>query len=360
MKPGPVRIAVDAMGGDHGPAEVSRGVVRAAPMLPEGSELILVGDQEAIGDAIMRAHTGACRVRIHHTAEFVGPSDRPSDAVRRPNASVSVAARLVSEGEADAFVSIGNTGAAMAAAKRYLNCIPGIDRPAIAAAIPTLTVPTVMLDMGANVDCDPHQLAEFAVMGLVYCRTILGRSEPKVALLSNGSEAGKGNALTKQAHQLLSKCIPEFVGNIEARDVFRGVADVVVCDGFDGNIMLKCAEGVAMLVLSVMKEELTRHPWMRVALLPFRPAVKRIGERLDYRGFGGAPLLGINGVCIIGHGSSDALAVSNAIKVAATSVGHDLIEAIRMAAERLRELRASFQDSVSVTEPAGARSTSDC
>ena len=341
----PVRLALDVMGGDHGPTEVCRGALLAARDLPHGSKIVLVGDASAMGRLETASRPEGVELEITHTADVIGPNDRPSDAFRKkPNASVALAAKLVKDGKADAFVSIGNTGAAMAAALLHLQRVPGIDRPAITAAIPTLTRPTVMLDMGANVDCEPHQLAEFAVMGLVYCKTVLGRENPSVALLSNGSEDCKGNSLTRRAHRLLAECLPEFIGNIEAREVFYGKADVVVCDGFDGNVMLKCAEGVAMLVLSVMKEELTRHPWMRLALLPLRPAMRRIGERLDYRAFGGAPLLGVNGVCVIGHGSSDALAVSNALRVASASVGHALIDAIREAAQDLRKRRAALRE----------------
>ncbi len=342
------RVAVDAMGGDLGPIEVVRGVALAAPKIPAGTAITIVGDENALRDAVARLDLDRIRVTIQHASQVIGPGDRPSEAFRtKQDASVVVCARLVKEDATDAFISIGNTGAAMASAIRHLRPLDGIDRPAIAAVVPTKGAPAVMLDMGATVDCEPHQLLEFAVMGLTYCRMLLHRPNPTVAILSNGEESGKGNELTKAAHQLLREHVPEFVGNIEAGDAFRGGADVVVCDGFDGNILLKGAEGVAEMVLSAMREELTRHPWMRVALLPLRPSMRRLRQRLDYREFGGAPLLGVNGVCVIGHGRSDAVAISNAIKMAVDSVGQGLVAELRNAAQSLRERRA-----ISVVAPA--------
>lgn len=340
MKRKAPRIAVDAMGGDLGPAEVIAGVRMAVGHVPPETKLIVVGDTDHMDDAVSGVFGERVEIRTHHASQVIGPNDRPSDAFRsKSDASVAVAARLVKEGEADAFCSIGNTGAAMASALLHLRPIAGIDRPAITAVLPTGGAPAVMLDMGATVDCEPHQLLEFALMGLVYCRSVLGRTAPKVALLSNGEEPSKGNDSTKRAHKLLKEYLPEFVGNIEAGDAFRGRADVVVCDGFDGNVLLKGAEGVVELVLGAMRAELTRHPWMRLALLPLRGSMRRLRDRLDYRKFGGAPLLGVNGVCIIGHGRSDALAVCSVVEVAAASVGSDLVPEIRRAAQELRERR---------------------
>ncbi|NLI00282.1 MAG: phosphate acyltransferase PlsX [Chthonomonadales bacterium] len=338
----PPRIAIDAMGGDRGPAEVVRGAVSAARGSASGAQLILVGDSTELGECLRASGVAPGNVRIHHASQTVSMHDRPSEAIRgKPDASVSVAARLVKDGEADGFISIGNTGAAMAAAFYHLRPVCGISRPAIAAVLPTMVQnrPFVMLDMGANVDGSPHHLVEFAIMGLVYARKVLARSSPRVALLSNGEEPTKGNDLTKRAHALLREYVPEFSGNIEAGEAFRGSADVVVCDGFDGNVLLKGAEGVVEMVLKSLREELTRHPWMRLALLPLRPSMSRLRKRLDYREFGGAPLLGVNGVCIIGHGRSDAVAVANAIKVAVASVGSDLVLEIARAAGELRERR---------------------
>ncbi len=342
MTAAPPRIAIDAMGGDNGPAEVVRGAAHAARSLEGGVLLTLVGDADQLKQCLGLVGPVPASVQIRHASQIVTMHDRPSEAIRgKPDASVSVAARLVKEGEADGFISIGNTGAAMAAALFHLRPVPGISRPAIAAVLPTATKPVVMLDMGATVDGTPQQLLEFAIMGLAYCRRVLHRPTPRVALLSNGEESGKGNELTKRAHALLKAYVPEFTGNIEAGDAFRGRADVVVCDGFDGNVLLKGAEGVVEMVMLALREELTRHPWMRLALLPLRPAMSRLRARLDYREFGGAPLLGVNGVCIIGHGKSDWIAVSNAVRVAAESIGRDLVPELTRAAEDLRARRAN-------------------
>ena len=338
------RIAIDAMGGDRGPMEVVRGAETAARILGDGAQLILVGNSAELESCIQAVGRLPSSIRVQHASQTVSMTDRPSEAIRgKPDASVAVAARLVKDGEADGFISIGNTGAAMAAAFYHLRPVQGISRPAIAAVLPSMQSdrPFVMLDMGANVDGSPHHLVEFAIMGLVYCRQVLGRPKPTVALLSNGEEPTKGNDLTKRAHALLREHVPEFCGNIEAGAAFRGQADVVVCDGFDGNVLLKGAEGVVEMVLKSLREELTRHPWMRLALLPLRPAMIRLRARLDYREFGGAPLLGVNGVCIIGHGRSDYVAIANAIKVAVTSVGRDLVTEIGLAASDLRERRKS-------------------
>ncbi len=330
------------MGGDEGPAEVVRGTVNAARALEGRVSLILVGETGQLEQCLALVGPAPPSVRIQHASQTVTMHDRPSEAIRgKPDASVSVAACLVKEGEADGFISIGNTGAAMAAALFHLRPIAGISRPAIAAVLPTMDKPVVMLDMGATVDGAPQQLVEFAVMGLVYCRRVLHRSDPRVALLSNGEEPSKGNDLTKRAHALLKRHVPEFAGNIEAGDAFRGKADVVVCDGFDGNVLLKGAEGVVEMVMTLLREELTRHPWMRLALLPLRPAMSRLRSRLDYREFGGAPLLGVNGVCIVGHGKSDWVAVSNAVRVAAESIGRNLVPELTRAAEDLRARRVS-------------------
>lgn len=216
----------------------------------------------------------------------------------------------------------------MAAAVYLLRPIEGIDRPAIATPLPSLREPVVLLDAGANVDCSPHQILEFAIMGLAYARRVLGRTAPSVALLSNGEEDSKGNELTRAAHKLLRESIPAFSGNIEGREVFGGMADVVVCDGFAGNILLKTGEGVAEMVLNMVREELTRHRWMSLPLLLLQKRLRALRSRIDYREFGGAPLLGVNGVCIVGHGRSDARAIGNAIRVAAASVEQDLVQEI--------------------------------
>ena len=327
----PLRIAVDAMGGDLGPGEVVDGVVQAATANP-GASLVLVGDQDVIRRELDRHKPPPSSVSIHHASQTIEMTDKPREAYRKkPDASVVVSARLVRDGEADAFISIGNTGAAMASAVFMLRPISGIDRPAIATPLPSLKGTVVLLDAGANVDCSPRQILEFAQMGEVYSRTVIGKSHPRVGLLSNGTEESKGNELTRLAHPLLREKVPGYVGYVEGTDVFRGHLDVVVCDGFDGNIVLKVGEGVAEMVMDMIKQELTRHQWMKIMLLPLKGAIRNLRNRIDYREFGGAPLLGVNGVCIVGHGRSDARAIANAIRVAETAVKNELVPAIRRA-----------------------------
>ena len=334
----PLRIAVDAMGGDLGPAEVVDGVIKAAGERNPDTSLILVGDQDVIQRELGRHKPTPQSISVYHASQTIEMTDKPREAFRKkPDASVVVAARLVKDGESDAFISIGNTGAAMASAIFLLRPVAGIDRPAIATPLPSLRGTVVLVDAGANVDCSPRQLLEFAQMGEVYSRIVLGHQNPKVGLLSNGSEASKGNELTRQAHLLLKESLPSFIGNIEGTDVFRGHVDVVVCDGFDGNIVLKVGEGVAEMVMDMIRQELTRHRWMKLILLPLRNAIRTLRNRIDYREFGGAPLLGVNGVCIIGHGRSDARAIVNAIKVAEIAVRNDLVNEIRGAVCRPKE-----------------------
>ncbi len=336
----PLTIAVDCMGGDLGPPEVVRGVLDAAATRNGATLFILVGDEQTIQSELSR-HKPQPGICIRHASQIITMEDKPREVYRRkPDASVVVSARLVKEGEADAFISIGNTGAAMAASVFLLRPIPGIDRPAIATPLPSHTRrAVVMVDAGANVDCSPSQLLEFALMGQCYARQVLGVASPTVGLLSNGEEESKGNELTREARKLLKAHVANFQGNVEGRGVFEGVVDVVVCDGFDGNIVLKTGEGVAEMVMKLLKEELTRHQWMKLFVLPLRSGFRRMRERIDYREFGGAPLLGVNGVCIIGHGRSDARAIVNAVKVAEKSVQNNLVPEIARAVKGLDERR---------------------
>jgi phosphate acyltransferase len=324
-----LRIAVDAMGGDLGPGEIVRGVLRAANERLDTTNFLIVGDETAINGELARHRSVPPNVSVIHASQIIEMMDRPREAYRRkPDASVVVSARLVKDDKADAFISIGNTGATMAAAIFMLRRIKGIDRPAIVTPLPSLKDTVVLLDAGANVDCEPEQIVEFAIMGEVYSKQVLGKANPSVALLSNGHEETKGNELTKEAHKLLKKYLKSFKGNIEGMDVFRGKADVVVCDGFTGNILLKTGEGVAEMVLSMVRTELTRHRWMKLFLLPLRKGIRNLRNRIDYREFGGAPLLGVNGICIIGHGRSDARAIVNAVRVAEIALRNNLVQEI--------------------------------
>lgn len=329
-----MRIAVDAMGGDRGAAVVAQGVFDAARQ--SKACFYLIGDPTLLAAEIAKQKPKLPNVELVPATEVIEMTDQPTVALRKkPDASVVVGARLVREGKADALVSIGNTGAAMAVSLLTLGRIQGIHRPAIAVPMATRTGrPVILLDAGATVDCDPNNLYEFALMGRVYAETVVGVTNPRVGLLSNGEEASKGNELVKRTHALFKQVVQDdqpfqFIGNVEGRDVFRGNVDVVVCDGFTGNVLLKTGEGVAELVLGLVKEELSRHFWMKPLVLPLMPALRRLRGRIDYAEFGGAPLLGINGICIIGHGRSNAYAVVNACRAAERAIQQDIVETIR-------------------------------
>ncbi len=328
-----MRIAVDAMGGDDGPEVVADGVVLRAR--ESQAHFLLVGDAEIIERRLAQVNPRLVNVEAVPAAEVIEMTDQPTTAIKRkPNASIVVAARLVKGRRADGLVSIGNTGAAMAVSLLTLGRIKGIDRPAIAIPVPSLTGPVILLDAGATVDCDPNNLFEFAIMGSVYSRLITSSARPRVGLISNGEEDSKGNDLVKRTHALIRQMEQEgsapfeFVGNVEGRQVFRGGIDVAVCDGFVGNVMLKASEGVAEMVLRNVKDEMGRHGWLSLLALPFRPGLKNLRKRLDYSAFGGAPLLGINGISIIGHGRSNAAAVANACRAAERAVEHRIVDEI--------------------------------
>ncbi|MBM3451152.1 MAG: phosphate acyltransferase PlsX [Armatimonadetes bacterium] len=323
-----MRIAVDAMGGDHAPGEVVAGCVAAARDL--GIEIHLVGPEDRVR-AEIRAHGGdRLSLRVAHAPEVIEMHESPAQALRRKRLnSISVGLELVRDGRADAFVSAGNTGAAMAAAVLTLGRIEGIDRPAIATALPTLNGRIMVLDAGANVDCKPKHLLQFALMGSAYVEHVLGVTAPRIGIISNGEEATKGNELVLHSAELLRASGLNFVGNIEGRDLFAGKADVAVCDGFVGNVILKFGEGIALGIFQLLRQELGRGLVTRLAAGLLRPRLRRILKRMDYAEYGGAPLLGVRGVCIISHGSSRAKAVRNAVAAAADSAGGDTVRAIR-------------------------------
>lgn len=332
-----MRIAVDAMGGDYAPREIIKGALQAVEEYKLA--VVLVGDEDRL-----KSELGACGanglVSIDHAPEVVDMREHPAVAVRRKkNSSIVRATQLVKNGEADALISAGSTGAAMASALLGLGRIKGIDRPAIVGVLPNEKGATVLLDVGANVDCKPHNLLQFAIMGYIYSNKILGVSNPRVGLLSNGEEETKGNETTLAAYPLLSNAGINFIGNVEGRDIFRGTVDVIVCDGFIGNIVLKAGEGLASSLFKMMKEEITKSWLAKMGTVMAEPALKGFQRRLDYAEYGGAPLLGVNGVSIICHGSSTAKAIKNAIRVARESVGNNLVEAIRDSIEGIKTMR---------------------
>jgi len=310
------RIAVDAMGGDHGPSVVVEGAVRALGELDGRAHVLLFGDEATIKTELARFDANGLPLSIVHAPEQIG-MEEPAMAFRKKrNSSIAVATRMQKEKETDAFVSAGNTGVVVAASLLNLGRLSGVDRPAIATVVPNEFGGCLMLDVGANSECKPIHLVQFGIMGSIYARHFLNRPEPRVGLLNIGEEGTKGNDLAVEAHKLLSDSPLRFVGNVEGRDVFRGLADVVLCDGFTGNILLKFMESIIDLLAGSIREQVSKALRMKVGALLMKPAFRKLERMLDYAEYGGAPLLGIDGVCIIGHGSSSAKAVKNAIKVA--------------------------------------------
>jgi len=313
-------IAVDAMGGDDAPRNIVDGALAAVRHFDLG--VLLVGQGAAI-DAELARHANdegdvdRSRVRIVDTPDVVGMEESPAAALRRkPLSSIKVAADAVAGGSASALVSAGHTGATVMAAHSAFGMLPGVDRPALAAVIPTRTRPALLLDVGASVECRPPHLLQFAVMGSMFARVVYDIESPRIGLLSIGHEATKGNELTREAHQLLKAAPVNFIGNVEARDVYSGDADVIVCDGFTGNVALKTSEGLVEMVEGLLSEELSGTIANRVGSLLTRRALRHFRMRVDYSEYGGAPLLGVAGVTIVGHGRSSAKAVRNAIAMA--------------------------------------------
>ncbi len=327
-----MKIAVDAMGGDFGPAVVVEGAVAACREF--GLSSVLVGDRAAVEREILRLKAQDLPLSVRHATQVVGMAESPSQALRRKrDSSLRVAAELVKEGECSALISAGNTGAAMAIGMFVLGVLPGVDRPAIAAAMPSLSGYTILIDAGANVDPKPRHLFQWAVMGHVYSRDIIGKDNPRVGLLSVGEEEGKGNELTKEAFEELRGSSLNFIGNVEGRDIFNGRCDVVVTDGFTGNVCLKVAESLAEMLTAMIREELGRDVLSIAGAALSKRAFARIKKRVDYTEMGGAPLLGINGASIICHGASPVKAIKNAVRVAADWVRNDVNEHIKTALE---------------------------
>lgn len=331
-----MKIVVDAMGGDHAPGEIVAGALQASL---EGIEIILVGDRDSISSAMSGQKYGV--VEIVHATETISMGEHPASAVRKKkDSSIVKSVQMVKEGTASAFVSAGSTGAVMAASLLGLGRIRGIDRPAIASIFPTEGGGTVLLDVGANVESKPKNLLQFGIMGYLYAQRILGFEDPTVGLLNVGEEDSKGNDLTREAFPLLMEAGLNFKGNVEGRDLFNGSVNVIVCDGFVGNIVLKAGEGLAMSLMRMMKEEISRNWVSRVGAALTLSAMKRVRKRVDYAEYGGAPLLGVNGVVIVCHGSSTALAIRNAVRVAAGAVNSGLLGAIRENIESKSSLAA--------------------
>lgn len=312
-----MRIIVDAMGGDFAPAEIVYGVVKA--IKEYNYDIVLVGDQRLIDQELSKyPDVKKDKIFIVHTEEVVTMEDSPSQILRsKKNSSLHIGLKMLKNGEGSGFFSAGNTGAIMAISKLCLKTIEGVDRPAIGAVMPSLKGHTVMIDAGANVDCKPIHFLQFAIMGTAYAKIILGVENPTVKLLSIGEEDVKGNEITKSVFKVLQNFREiNFKGNIEGKEIFKGVCDVIVCDGFAGNIALKASESAWMYISTLLREELTRNVVSKLGAFLVKGAFKRVKKRVDYAEYGGAPLLGVNGAVIIGHGSSNSIAVKNGIRVA--------------------------------------------
>ena len=340
-----MRIAVDAMGGDHAPDRPVAGALAALRERARDFEIVLVGDESRLTPLLARRPSE--RLSVLHAPESIGMEESPASALRRKrSSSIAVGMGLQKQGLADAFVSAGNTGAVMAAALTTLGRIQGLSRPAIMVVFPTQADPCLVLDAGANAECKPQHLAQFALMGHVYAAEILGRAKPRIGLLSIGEEAGKGNDLTVAAHGLLSESGLNFVGNVEGRDVLRGAVDVVVTDGFTGNVLLKFGESFADFLASEVRREVNADRRAALGAWLMRPAFQRLQRRIDYAEYGGAPLLGVDGIVIICHGGSSEKAFRNAILVARRAVRRDLANRIERAVSGL-EGRAGAKPSPS-------------
>ena len=321
-----MRVSVDAMGGDFAPREIVLGALDAAKTINGLKLLYLVGDENAIKSEL-KLHTKKIPecIKIIHTTEVVEMGEAPATAIRRKkDSSISKAIDLVKNGDADAVFSAGNTGAAVAAATLKLRTLNGVDRPAIATVIPTSKDPYVLLDAGATPDSSPEMLQQYAVMGSIYSREILGVTSPRVGLLSIGEEVAKGNEVTKKSFNLLESIPVNFVGNVESRDLFSGAVDVAVCDGFVGNVVLKTTEAVAKMIASWLKDLFRKTPLRAIVGLLSKGVFNDMRAKGDPSHYGGAPLLGANGIVIIGHGSSNSFAAFNGIRVASEAISHDL------------------------------------
>ncbi len=315
----PVRVALDAMGGDNAPGETVLGAVQAAREYEIG--VYLVGREDLIRAELAKHDTKGLDLPILHTDEVIEMDEHPANAVRqKKKASMTLALQLVRDGQALGAVSAGNSGAMMAASLFTLKRIAGVERPALGGILPTKDSVCMVIDMGVNTDCKPEYLEQFALMGSIYMERILNLKSPRVGLLSNGEEESKGNQQVQEAHQLLKVSAPtlglNFIGNVEGRDIFSGSVDVVVCDGFVGNVVLKLSEGLSETLLGLIRAEMTRTLPNKLAAAVLRPGLRKVGRRLDYAEYGGLPLLGVNGSAIISHGRSKAKAIKNALRVA--------------------------------------------
>ncbi len=331
-----MKVVLDAMGGDFAPQVPVMGAVQAVKDF--GVKVVLVGDETLIRKELNKYSYPENRLEVLHAPTSVKMDEQPSRALKKKDSSIYLGLNLLKEKKADAFVSAGNTGAVMAVSLFTVGRIKGVDRPAITAVLPNLKGYTFLLDVGANVDCKPYHLLQFAIMGSAYAKYVLNEENPRVGLLNVGEEEGKGNELTKEAYKLLKSAEGiNFLGNAEGRDIYSGDFDVIVCDGFVGNVCLKLSESLAKILAKILKEEISKHFISRIGAITLKPAIKGFKRRIDYAEIGGAPLLGLNAPVIISHGSSNAKAIKNAIKTAVSFAQSRVNEHIEREISKVRE-----------------------
>ncbi len=321
------KIAIDVMGSDKGPGVVVDGAVQASKEFDVS--LILVGKKDIIEKELGKHGISSSKIEIVNAPDYVSMKDGILKIIKRTGTSIRRAIELVKDGVASGVVSAGNTAAVMALSKSILGPIEGVDRPALAVVIPTQQGSTLLLDVGANADCKPKNLLQFAIMGSIFVQKLLGVENPKVALMSIGEEEEKGNELIKDSLPLFKNSSLNFIGNVEGKDIYKGVADVIVCDGFTGNVALKVSEGTAEILLSLLKKEIGRNLWAKIGYLFMKRALKKFRKNVDYSSYGGALLLGINGIAVVGHGRSDSNAIKNAIRVARDFIKKRISENIK-------------------------------
>jgi len=335
-----MKIVLDAMGGDFGPGPNVEAAINAAKDF--GWEIALVGRQELIRPLLVQHNTAGLHLPIVHAPEVIEMGEHPASAVKtKKNSSMVTGIQMVKNGDADAFVTMGNTGGALAASLLYLGRIKGIHRPCLSTGYPTANGFVLLCDLGANSDCKPEWLAQFALMGSIYAEKVMNIRNPRVALISNGEEETKGNQVVQEAHQLLKRSPLNFIGNAEGRDLPAGNADVFVVDGFTGNVIVKLSEGMSTFIKTMLREEIMRTTVSKVGGLLIKDAVARISKRTDYEEIGGAPLLGVDGVVIIGHGRSKARAIRSALMRAAESVERGVVDAIEKGLQALPQTPGS-------------------
>lgn len=322
-----MRVAVDAMGGDFGPKVMVEGALKAFEEFQ--IEIFLVGEEGLIHRECGKRFPAGSRVTIVNAAESIGMGEGLLSFRRKKRSSIRVGTQLVRDGRADAFVSTGNTAAVVYISRKVLGPLKGIDRPALSLLVPTLTGLTLLVDVGANVNCRPHDLHQFAIMGHIFMKNVCGIANPRIALMSIGEEQGKGNDLIRDVFERLQASPLNFIGNVEGKDIYSGKADVIVSDGFTGNVALKVSEGVVETVLSMARTEVMKNVFSKIGFFLMKRNLKKLYKRIHYSEYGGAPLLGLNGVCVVGHGRSNPTAVKNAIRLAKDFVAGRVLERIQ-------------------------------